>query len=577
MSEASSTACLDSDALRREGYARDAESGVWVPGASSLRPPFSYSDGSEVERRLLDSVRSVGDRSVLSPELRLKITDWPSRYYFSPVRSNLLRPLAQHLHGKSVLEIGAGCGAISRYLGECGARVLALEGSFKRAEVAAARCEDLPQVQVVADDLQYFPADARFDVVTLIGVLEYARIFFAGATDADPVDAMLAAARTFLKPGGVLILAIENQLGLKYFSGFAEDHVSVKMFGIEDLYGEQGVTTFGREELADRLSRTGFPQQDWLYPFPDYKLPVSILTERGVGNRDGADLAPLLSASVVADPQSPKNFVFSLEQAWQPVWRNRLAGHLANSFLVLASPDANEPFTIDGDVLAWHYAVERRPQFAKKLEIRAGDHSLIATSRRIDAGGAADITIPLSQRLDDEEFCSGSLLHGQLVKLLNKPDWNVETISAWTRQWMSHVGVLDARFGPGVDLCCVLPGELLDAVPRNLVIHNGLGRFFDLEWVLGDGVEAGHLFYRGVVLSLLGMSSCASPAAGTPVDIEHLFLAVAASCKMRVSRDDFMRFHQAERQFQFWVHGGEWIEFEELAAHRMPLRNSSGS
>lgn len=576
MSEPGSTASFDSDALRRAGYARDAESGVWVPAASSQRPPFSYSDGSEVERRLLESVRSVVDRSVLSPELRLRITDWPSRYYFSPVRSNLLRPLAQYLQGKSVLEIGAGCGAISRFLGECGANVLALEGSFKRAEVAAARCDDLTQVQVVADDLQYFPADARFDVVTLIGVLEYARIFFARGANKDPVDAMLTAARAFLKPGGVLILAIENQLGLKYFSGFAEDHVSVKMFGIEDLYDEHGVTTFGREELADRLSGAGFARQEWLYPFPDYKLPVSILTERGAENRDGADLAPLLSASVVADPQSPRNFVFSLEQAWQPVWRNRLAGHLANSFLVLAWPEVTGSFNVDRDVLAWHYAVERRPRFAKQLELRARDRSLIATSRRIDGGRTVDSSIPLSQKLDDEEFHSGLLLQAQLVKLLNRPGWSVETIAAWTRQWMSHVGVRDARFAPGGDLQCVLPGELVDAVPRNLVIHNAHGRFFDLEWVLDDGVEAGHLFYRGVVLSLLGMGSCALPAAGTPVDIEHLFLAVAASCELSVSRDDFMRFHQAERQFQFWVHGGEWIDFEELAAHCMPLRNSPG-
>ena len=577
MSEANSTGCQHSEALSLAGYARNATSGVWVPGANSPRPPFSYSDGGDVEQRLLDSVLSVGDRSVLSPELRQKISDWPSRYYFSPVRSNLLRPFEKLLDGKSVLEIGAGCGAISRYLGECGAQVLALEGSLKRAEVAAARCEGFPKVQVVADDLRYLPADPRFDVVTLIGVLEYARIFFPVDIDEDPVDAMLAVARTFLKPDGVLILAIENQLGLKYFSGFSEDHVSVKMFGIEDLYTTHGVVTFGREELADRLNRTGFSSQEWFYPFPDYKLPVSILTERGVTNQDGADLSPLVSASVIADPQSPKRFVFSLEQAWQPVMRNRLAGHLANSFLVLASPHSKRPCAIDRDVLAWHYSVERRPQFAKKLEILVRGQSLIATSRRINAGDTDDTPMALSQRLCDEEFFAGSHFHGQFVKLLNRPNWNIKTIADWTREWMSYVSVLDARFTPGVDPRCVLPGELIDAVPKNLLVKNSFGRFFDLEWVLRDGVEAGHLFYRGVVLSLLGMSSCAAPATATSVDIEHLFMAVAASCDMTFSRDDLMRFHQAERLLQFWVHGGEWIEFEELAAHCMPLRFSSGS
>lgn len=78
----------------------------------------------------------------------------------------------------------------------------------------------------------------RFDVVTLIGVLEYARKYFSVEPGNDPVKATLEKARRMLKPGGVFLLAIENQLGLKYFAGRPEDHNGVPMYGIEDLYGD---------------------------------------------------------------------------------------------------------------------------------------------------------------------------------------------------------------------------------------------------------------------------------------------------------------------------------------------------
>src|SRR5690606_8430594 len=151
------------------GYVRDAVSGCWLPVTD--RPGFSYTDGDALEAGLLARVQATADRSVLSPELSAAVTDWPSRYHFSPRRANLLRPFTHWLKGRSVLEIGAGCGALTRFLGESGARVLALEGSPRRAAVAAARCADLDHVTVVGDSLQQFQPGVRFDVVTLIGVL----------------------------------------------------------------------------------------------------------------------------------------------------------------------------------------------------------------------------------------------------------------------------------------------------------------------------------------------------------------------------------------------------------------------
>ena len=239
-----------------------------------------YSDGDQVEQRIAGIINNACDLSVLSAELASHCKDWPSLYHLSRRRANLLRPLENQLQNASVLEVGAGCGAISRYMGEVGAQVLALEGSPYRASIAASRCRDLPNVTVVADAFHLFEPVQRFDVVTLIGVLEYARKFFP-SSGGDPVNAMLARARNFLKPGGKLIIAIENQLGLKYFAGFPEDHTGKPMFGIEEHYSADGVVTFGRRELGERAAKAGLAAQQWWYPFPDYKLPTLLISEAG--------------------------------------------------------------------------------------------------------------------------------------------------------------------------------------------------------------------------------------------------------------------------------------------------------
>ena len=144
--------------------------GVW---SQTEFQSIDYSDGEEVEQRLQDIIDTAPDISSLSLALRQHCTDWPTTYHLSGLRANILRPF-EITEEHDVLEIGAGCGALSRYLGECGASVLALEGSLRRARIARSRTRDLDNVTVVAEKLSAFEVPQQFDLVTLIGVLEYA-------------------------------------------------------------------------------------------------------------------------------------------------------------------------------------------------------------------------------------------------------------------------------------------------------------------------------------------------------------------------------------------------------------------
>ena len=119
----------------------NAENNVWVK--ENYESHIAYSDGDDVENRILEALKKCKGVSVLSDELEAQIFNWTSLCFFSKKRANLLRPFASLFKGKTILEVGCGAGSITRFPGECGAHVVGVEPSFRRATIAAERCRDL--------------------------------------------------------------------------------------------------------------------------------------------------------------------------------------------------------------------------------------------------------------------------------------------------------------------------------------------------------------------------------------------------------------------------------------------------
>lgn len=531
-------------------YSCDPRTSVW---RRSQAKEFAYTDGDAVEQRIRRIVSECEDPGIFSPEMAQAVTDWPSLYHLGRARLNLLWPFIGIFSGKT-LEIGCGCGAITRALGEFGGEVLALEGSAVRAEIAASRCRGLENVRVVHDSFDCFEHEDRFDVVTLIGVLEYARIYFRGNPDADPVAEMLTRARSFLKPGGILLLAIENQLGLKYLAGSPEDHNGIPMFGVEDHYGERDVVTFGEDELRQLLKNGGLGEQQWWYPFPDYKFPVSIFSEDGVKSR-ACDLTPLLQNAVLTDPQRAATS-FSLESAWSPVYRNGLAGALANSFVTLAS-DRPLPKSV-GKVLAYHYAGSRREAFAKQVVFLANEDGGVTVRHEPLFQGKQD-AVPEAFSIVFEEtgFVSGRHWQRELIRILNRPGWTLKMLQEWASNWFKAF-VSYAQLGELSDLSkhTELAGDYFDAVPRNLIIQSdGKGVFFDQEWHLARPCTLGFIVFRSLGLSFFGVTSIAEPEDGISLRVQENLFLLARSIGIELDADDLPSYVSQENDLQALVTG----------------------
>ena len=554
------------------GYQLEPDKLCWFPRGG--RPHFDYSDGDEVERRIFEAVRSANELGSVSSELVRHITDWPTHYHFSPLRGNLLRPF-KHLFRGRVLEVGAGCGAITRFLGECGGEIVALEGSPIRAATTAARCRDLPNVNVIVDAFDKFPSHPLFDVVTLIGVLEYARKYFP-SQNGDPVDALLRYAQKFLKPDGVLVVAIENQLGLKYFAGSAEDHVGVSMYGIEDRYNDASVVTFGKQELSTRLERAGLTVQDWWLPFPDYKLPTVVVSEEGLKGTIGYQLDALLGPTLEADAQLPRSPLFMLERVWKPVVRNGLGADLANSFLVFAGMHGVSANNERKDV-AYHFAVERRPEFAKSVVFSVDANSRLTTRQEpIFPGSREESRLPIRIRHDIKApFIEGRLWSQELKKILTNDGWTQSEFAAWARCWfaalLEHAELQNAE--TQLANTHLVPGSLLDAVPRNLIVTpTGKSVFFDQEFSIQLPLELGFMVFRGIYLSLLSVGKVAPPSVGTPINGVTLFKDATQALGLWITEADLSRYSAFESDIQAWVSGRTAMRLDDVLAFSLDVR-----
>jgi len=528
---------------------------------------FLYTDGDAVEERVFEIVSSAQDLSVLSEELAAQIAGWPLRYHLSASRSNLLRPLAELLRGES-LELGAGCGALTRFLGELGGNVFAVEGSRKRARIAAERGRDLPNVRVICDRIQDLRIGRTFDAVTLIGVLEYAQIYGDGP---NGIRNLLEQCRRFLKPHGCLILAIENQLGLKYLAGALEDHALREMHGLDDVYDESSVVTFGRHELQTLLRDSGFEHQELLLPLPDYKLPATVIFPKGYSrNFPEFDLNTFLANSVFQDEQKPSMPYFSLERAWRVAARNSLTADLANSFLIVArtlGSDAPLGEANEG-VLARHYAVQRRPAFCKQSMFRAQGERILIASEAVSSFPQPDL--PIRIRLDSEDYIAGEVWADRLAGVLNRPGWTVGDVISWARPWVDCL----RNVAGGSGTRAKLPGHYLDAMPFNL-IRDGEGafRFFDLEWETSEPPEVGLVLFRGLYWSLIRITSVAPPLEPAAAWTLPLIRAVANGTEYPLAEAEIRGYLEKDNRIRNWISGvsGD-LQFEELSLAVLKVR-----
>ncbi len=136
---------------------------------------IAYSDGIQVEKQILDLLNQETELSSDAAPGLDRYFQWAVKYHLCPERSNLFRHLA--FQGLDVLELGAGMGGVSRYLAETAKSLTAIEGTEARFKALSARLRDLKNWSGIVGNIQDVELAQKFDVVCVIGVLEYSDLF----------------------------------------------------------------------------------------------------------------------------------------------------------------------------------------------------------------------------------------------------------------------------------------------------------------------------------------------------------------------------------------------------------------
>ncbi len=514
---------------------------VWV---LDRERPFGFSDGLTSERYLEGVYRNAGDLGSDSYELERSIKDWASEYHLSRKRAQLLRGF-DFDETKKVLEVGCGCGAITRFLGEVFDDVVAVEGSVHRARLARLRTKDMKNVNIICAPFHELKFKERFDMVFCIGVFEYSSRFIDVP---HPYDFALRYFRDVLNPGGVLVLAIENQFGLKYFAGSREDHINVTFEGLEG-YPRSGnkVKTFGYEELKTLLARH-FPNIDFYFPYPDYKVPSGVLSERFFSKVNAGEL---VGKFLARDQRGKSKPLFDESQVLLQLGKNNIIPFFSNSFLVVASSnDACSSIKFPG--LGVIYSDSRVEELQTKTWFYERGDGGVRVQKSLLSGNEKATKGMLTLNSFETDWIDGLSIRALIATRVKERDITLEDLFApcgiWLRKLKSLATVENDTWW--------LDGKCIDYIWSNSYVVDGECEFIDREFEWNESIDLNVVIIRSIFRFLESISSLHGLAPCLKIHSrKNLIENVAKSIGASLSDADFNNFIMLESEFSGVVYG----------------------
>jgi hypothetical protein len=359
----------------------------------------------------------------------------------------------------------------------------------------------------------------------VIGVLEYAELFSTNP-DSKPSRAgawFLERATSHLKPDGVLILAIENKLGLKYWRGSEEDHLGSLFAGIAGYPLGNSIRTYSRQELLELMRGAGLTSIAEQYPYPDYKLPHAVVTRELIDSTPElvADLTTGRDRANYPHEQAP---LFPDSLAARSLAKAGLLAEMANSFLFLGTGEPNSETLARlthrqtaGHELAWHYASSRSRPIVTVFAVDSDDPTSIWVRKQSpnaakDAPALSLTGHELRWNAVAERFVPGVPVATILTshayyrrwdgfrrELCNFLRWSLE-------KWKLPAGGRAEIDGKAIDavFCnAIVPDDLAGETPS----ASGRYAVIDLEWELDGPMAASWFVFRNLFAYRKGYSS----------------------------------------------------------------------
>ncbi len=504
---------------------------------------FGYSDGAASEKYLHKVFDQVHDLSTHSTELESHIKDWPSEYHLSRKRAHLLSGFAFD-PSLRVLEVGCGCGAITRHLGENFDQVVSVEGNMNRAHLARKRAKDLESVSVVCAPFQEIQFSQKFDIIFCIGVFEYSGSFIQGD---DPYDAALQYFHDMLTPNGMVVIAIENQFGLKYFSGAREDHLGVRFEGIQGYHQfPRRARTFGKVEL-DRQLRKYFRHIEFYYPYPDYKIPDCVISSDFL---ESGHAGELISQLPTRDYSGFNHMRWDEASTTLELARNKMLEFFSHSFLVLAGRS-----TLSGvnfNQLAIMHSSGRKPMYSTKTRIIRVHAGKIVAKKQRASNDYPTGNEPLKLVETESSWINTLSIYTQVNLRARNHTTSLSEIFEPCKKWVESLIANsykkhDIRWLEGVHVDSIWPNAYISETGCNII---------DREWVWEEKIRMNVVVIRAIYdfLSKTETAGLRSKALSIRSG-RQMIRDISKAIGIQLEAEDFTEFIQLESEIACIVSG----------------------
>lgn len=543
-----------------------------------------YCDGA-AEDELLGIARDYAE--VEYPKIIEERRSWEILYHLSAQRENIVEWLPIDKSMK-VLEVGAGCGAITGALAKKAGSVTCVDLSKKRSMINAYRHSDCENVTIHVGNFQDIEPDlpCDYDYICLIGVLEYAQSYIGGDM---PFENFLNIIRRHLKRSGRIVIAIENRFGLKYWAGCKEDHLGTYFSGIEGYPDGGVVRTFTRNGLERIFLNCGIEEYAFYYPYPDYKFMTTLYSD---------ERQPKMGelSNNIRNFDRDRMVLFDEKKVYDSILREGLFPLYANSYLAVIGPkpsvcyvkysnDRQREYRIRTEILPVSLTgmegregmtPEEESSLPKLLAVRkyplckeAGEHirNIDTAYRKLKdryAGGELRINrCKLVETGEEEnffaelEYIEGVTLAQLLDACLEKDD--MEGFMQLFRKYLALVDYHSKE--PVADFDLIFSNILIsakDAAKPFDALQNSFWTLIDYEWTFGKQVDTKELVFRAVYCYLL------EDEKRNKLDLDLIMQ------ELGIRDEEAEEYRTQEKAFQRFVTGNHrsMVEIRDLIGHK---------
>lgn len=459
-----------------------------------------YSEGS-IEDQILEIVKNEPPEHY--NETIARMMTWNGLYHLSDIRGNIADFIPiQEKH--KVLEIGAGCGAVTGTLAKKAEKVTVAELSYKRSLINAYRNKGASNIEILVGNFEDIEPELteRYDYIFLIGVLEYAGSYIT-KTDEDPYFAMLQMLIPHLAQGGEIVVAIENKYGIKYLAGCREDHTGRMYDGIEGYNGNTKVKTFSKNGLLSLAKQSGL-RAEFYYPYPDYKLPSVIFSDERLPHISELE-------GKMRNFDADRFVAFDEAKALDEAVREGKFPEVSNSFLVFLSlEDRIESFDVK-HVLYSKHSDERDLKYQIRTDIlKDGYHKKYVVKYPKTQAAEAHLLTMYDNSSKLTSSLKGSSVKVNKAKLLTNKDGDFlgvqfeylsgKTLDVIIAELLGK-GKKEAAFNIVKQFAAFIRAKRLpdvDFIFSNIMITaDGAWNITDYEWIK-EGADPEFIIYRAI-------------------------------------------------------------------------------